>query len=106
MQQLTTALLGRACRIFMEIAYPDGPQSIPAKKLAYFNLPPDQPVSAFLPPAACAAGVCQEFLGDNGVPCGFAFRLGSSGFAHLKLRLQLLNQNSHSVWVFMVDTHD
>ena len=106
MQQLTTPLLSQACRIFLGLAYPEGPSTIPAKKRAYFDLPADQPVSAFLPPAACAVGVCQELRGLSGSPCGYDFRLGSSGFAHLKLRLQPVEQNGHWTWVFMVDTHD
>jgi hypothetical protein len=106
MQQLTTPLLGQACRIFMAISYPDGPSSVPAKKRAYFDLPPDQPITAFLPPAPGAVGVCQELCNERGEPCRYDFRLGSSGFPHLKLRLQLVKQNCHSLWVFMVDTHD
>jgi hypothetical protein len=106
MQQLTTQLLGQACRIFMALAYPEGPSSIPAKKRIYFDLPADQPITAFVPPAACALGVCQELRGDTGTPCGYDLRLGSAAFAHLKLRLQQVMQNSHCTWVFMVDTHD
>src|SRR5438445_3476775 len=106
MQQLTTPLLGQACRLFLTLAYPEGPSAIPAKKRVYYDLPPEQEITAFLPPAPCAVGVCQEVRGERGAPCGYDLRLGSSGFAHLKLRLQLVKQNSHSLWVFMVDTHD
>jgi hypothetical protein len=106
MQQLTTLALGQACRIFMALAYPEGLSSIPAQKRLYFDLPADQPVTAFLPPAACAVGVGQELRGETGTPCGYDLRLGSAGFAHLKLRLQLVKLNSHSTWVYMVDTHD
>jgi hypothetical protein len=106
MQQLTTQLLGQACRIFMALAYPEGLTSMPAKKQPYFDLPADQPVSAFLPPAACAQGMCQELRDASGVSCGYDFRLGSAGFPHLKLRLQRVEQGSDSVWVYMVDTHD
>ena len=83
MQQLTTPLLGQACRLFLALAYPEGPSSIPAKKRPYYELPADQPVSAFLPPAACAIGVCQEVRGQTGTPCGYDVRLGSSTFPHL-----------------------
>jgi hypothetical protein len=106
MQQLTTSMLGQACRIFMALAYPDGLSSIAAKKRVYYDLPPDQPVSAFLPPAACAVGVCQEARGDGGATTGYDLRLGSSGFAHLKLLVRLITQNCQPTWVFMVDTHD
>jgi hypothetical protein len=106
MQQLTTQLLGQACRIFMALAYPEGSASVPAKKRLYFDLPADQPVAAFLPPAVCAQGVCRELRRDSGTLCGYDLRLGSAGFAHLKLRLQLVEQSSDTIWVFMVDTHD
>jgi hypothetical protein len=106
MQQLTTSLLSQACRIFMALAYPDGPSSIAAKKRLYCDLPLDQPISAYLPPATCAVGVCQELRGEGSAPSGYDLRLGSSGFAHLKLLLRLVTQNGQSTWVFMVDTHD
>src|SRR5438132_933428 len=100
MQELTTALLAKACRIFMGLAYPDGPTSIPEKKRLYYEIPLDQPVAAFLPPAACALGLCQESRSESGMLCGYALRLGSSGFPHLKMRLQLVNLNNHPIWVF------
>jgi hypothetical protein len=106
MQQSMTPLLGQACRIFLALAYPEGPASIPAKKLLYYDLPADESIASFLPPAACAVGVCQELRGEHGTPCGYDLRLGSSSFAHLKLRLQLVKHDSHSTWVYMVDTHD
>jgi hypothetical protein len=106
MQPLTTTLLGQACRLFLALAYPSGSPSIPAKKRLYFELPPDQPLSAFVPPAVCAAGVCQELRGASGTPCGYELRLGSSGFAHLKLRVQPVQHRDGQTWVFMVDTHD
>src|SRR5438067_13307431 len=106
MQQLTNLLLARACRIFMALAYPEGLSSIPAKKRPYFDLPAEQPATAFLPPAACAVGVGQEVRGDNGTLCGYDLRLGSAGFPHLKLRVQLVMLNSHFAWVYLVDTPD
>jgi hypothetical protein len=86
MRQLTTSLLGQACRIFMDLAYPGGLASIPLNKRAYHDLPADQPIAAFLPPAACAATVCKEVRGEGGALAGYDFRLGSSTFPHLKLR--------------------
>src|SRR5207244_1358123 len=61
---------------------------------------------AFLPPAACAVGVCQELRGETGVHCGYELRLGSSSFPHLKLRLQLVQHGGKPIWVYMVNTHD
>ena len=106
MQPLTTSLLSQVCRIFMALAYPAGPLSIPEKKRAYWELPEDQPITAFLPPAACALGVCQELRGRAGIADGYELRLGSSGFPHLKLRLQPVQQSGNYTWVYMVDTHD
>src|SRR5438552_9438547 len=104
MQELTTPVLAQACRIFMGLAYPEGPSSIPDKKRPYYEIPLDQPVTAFVPPATCAGGVCQESRSEKGTLCGYAFRLGSSGFPHLKLRLQLVNLSNRPTWVFMVDS--
>ena len=106
MQPLTTSLLSRACRIFMDLAYPAGPASIPVKKRFYWELPGDKPITAYLPPAAEALGICQILPNKDGQPAGYEFRLGSSGFPHLKLRLQPVQHRGDHVWVAMVDTHD
>ncbi len=39
MQPLTTSLLSRACRIFMDLAYSEGPSSIPAKNAFIGSFP-------------------------------------------------------------------
>jgi hypothetical protein len=104
MSGLTTALLGRACRIFFDLAYPGGEESIPPKKRVYRHLPPDQPLEAFLPPAPAAAGIGQVLPAGDGRLRGYAFRLGSAVFPHLKL--QVVDYANGSAWVFAVDTHD
>jgi hypothetical protein len=105
MESLTTEKLARACRIFMTIAYPAGPGSIPAKKQPYFEIPHDQPVTNYLPPAPVAEGVCQALHAPGGGVHGYAFRLGSATFPHLKLKLQVIDYDKPT-WVCMVDTHD
>lgn len=99
-------LLACACREFMRLAYPDGPASIPENKRIYLDLPVDGQVEDFLPPAAAAEGVGQIIPGPNGGIRGYAMRLGSARFPHLKLKLQLIDYNNSTAWVFMVDTHD
>jgi hypothetical protein len=106
MQPLATSLLGQACRIFMELSYPEGPASIPPKRLPYFHLPQDQPLENFLPPAPLATGIAQAITSNSQALPGYAFRLGSAGFAHLKLRAQQVEHAGRTTWVFMVDTHD
>lgn len=106
MQPLTTSLLSQACRIFMDFSYPTGPATIPAKKQFYREPPGDRPIAAYLPPAAEALGICQVLSGKDEQPSGYEFRLGSSGFPHLKLRLQPVRRGDDYVWVAMVDTHD
>jgi hypothetical protein len=104
MNGLTSALLGRACRIFLELAYPGGPETIPAKRRVYLDLTPDQPLEAFLPPAAAATGIGQVLPASGGRSRGYAFRLGSAAFPHLKL--QVIDYDNGSALVFTVDTHD
>ncbi len=104
MQQLSSLQLSLACRIFLSLAYPDA-GAIPVKRRVYFDLPDDQPVANVLPPAACSLGVCQELRDATGTVCGYDLRLGSSGFPHLKLRVQLMTRGNEA-WVYMVDTHD
>lgn len=106
MNGVTTAMLARACHTFLKLAYPGGPETIPAKRRIYFDLPVDEPVSNFLPPAPVAREICQVLPAQGGGVRGFAFRLGSAHFPNLKLKLQMIDYDNSTVWVFMVDTHD
>jgi hypothetical protein len=103
---LTTQDLATACGLFLKIAYPDGAATIPANKLAYERISPDEPIEAFLPPANVAQGICQDLSKTKaGIP-GYEFRLGSKTFPHLKLRIQTMEFHDRQVWVYSVDTHD
>jgi hypothetical protein len=93
MNDLTPALLGRACDIFLALAYPDG--SIPPTKQAFANIHADQPLDSLL-----QAPVCQVLTGEGGAR-KYAFRLGSSDFPHVKLQVSCVHG-----CVFAVDTHD
>lgn len=103
---VTMPLLARACRAFMRQAYPGGPATVPAKKRVYCDLPENEPAENFLPPAPLAQEVGQILPGSDGGVRGYALRLGSAHFPHLKLKLQLIDFNNSTTWVFMVDTHD
>jgi hypothetical protein len=98
MNGLTTALLGRACRIFLELAYPGGYSTIPPPKNIYFSLPDDQPLEAVL-----ASPVCQPLLTPDGAIRGYSLRLGSAFHPHLKLQII---SHDESACIFGVDTHD
>lgn len=98
--------LARACRAFLRLAYPEGPESIPERRRVYYDLPADGQAEHYLPPAAVAEGVGQVIVGPSGGVRGYALRLGSACFPHLKLKLQLIDYNNSTAWVFMVDTHD
>jgi hypothetical protein len=100
---LTTALLSRACQIFFRWAYPEGERTIPAKKRLYLNLSPDQPLESLLPPAPGAKEICQVLPAEGGGIRGYAFRLGSTTYPHLKLQVV---DYCGKTCVFSVDTHD
>jgi hypothetical protein len=95
---LTTALLARACRIFLEHAYPGGISTIPPLKSAYCHLHPDQPLDPWLAPP-----VCQPLSDRAGGVRGYSLRLGSAFHPHFKLQI-IMNQEGNCV--FGVDTHD
>jgi hypothetical protein len=99
MRGLTTALLGRACSIFLTRAYPVGNCTIPPGKRAFLDLAPDQPLEPLLVPP-----LCEVLRTPQGDLRGYAFRLGSAIYAHLKL--QVIRQNDGADWIFAVDTHD
>jgi hypothetical protein len=98
MQGLTTALLSRACRIFFALAYPQGENTVPPARAAYLHLDDRRPLEAVLAPP-----VCQQLAGDGRVR-GYALRLGSVHYPHLKM--QVVNCDHAGTWVFAVDTHD
>jgi hypothetical protein len=100
MHGLTTELLSRACRIFLERAYPDGELTMATSRRPFLNMAPEQPLSAFLG----VREVCEKLLTPTGALRGYAFRLGSVRFPHLKL--QVTDHNQGATCVFSVDTHD
>ena len=106
MDALTTHDLAHACRIFMDLAYEGGADTMPASKRPYFEMDVDGLLEDFLPPAKCAASVCQELPVRDGVKHGYEFRLGSANYPHLKLRVQRVALREREVWVYSVNTHD
>jgi hypothetical protein len=104
--ELSTHDLAGACRIFMDLAYPDGPHTIPAFKLPYFEMTAERSLVEFLPPAPLSVNVTKTLSRNAGGSFGYEFRLGSAGYPHLKLRVQSMDLHDREVWVFSVDTHD
>jgi hypothetical protein len=105
MPGLCPELLGQACRIFLTLAYPGGENSIPATKRAYLGISDEPDLEPLLKPPVCQVLPRLPCIGEpppEGIR-GYAFRLGSSVFPHLKL--QVVGQNDGEL-VFSVDTHD
>jgi hypothetical protein len=99
MIELTPELLGRACRLFLDAAYPEGPATIPANRRVFLDHPANEPLAKLLGPP-----VAQVLTTPDGQLRGYALRLGSSHFPHLKLQAVCCGENG--AWVFTVDTHD
>jgi hypothetical protein len=100
---LSIDLLRRVCRVFLDIAYPDGPETIPASRLNYYRIPLDAVVRDYLPPAPAANGLVQALVGAQR---GYTLRLGSAAFPFLRLTLQCIVHRGEAAWVCGVDTHD
>jgi hypothetical protein len=98
MNELTTAQLDQACRIFLDLAYPEGRHTIPPPKCVFPSLPLDGPLETVLRPP-----LCQPLLARDGGIRGYALRLGSAMHPHLKLQIVAHDDGS---CVFSVDTHD
>ena len=75
---LSTNALAGACRIFMDLAYPDGPRSIPAFKVPYYEMTAEHSLIEFLPPAPKSVGVTKTM--SRGGAFGYEFRLGSAAY--------------------------
>jgi hypothetical protein len=97
MKGLTTTLLERACRIYLEQAYPDGLDAIPPPKNRFLALDSALPAESVLVPP-----LCQPLRRHDGVR-GYALRLGSALHPHLKLQIV---DHEDAGCVFSVDTHD
>jgi hypothetical protein len=102
--EIMTVCLGRACRIFLDLAYPGGPETIPPARRCFYDLNCDRSAAEILDGAP--AEVCQPIEAGGDRQRGYALRLGSSHFPHLKLKLQLIDHDAAGTWVFTVDTHD
>jgi hypothetical protein len=97
---LTTELLGRACRTFLTLAYPEGPATIPANRRRFWTIDRDDAVEALLG----AGGLSERLPAADGSTRGYTLRLGSARFPHIKL--QVLLPGPAPECVFAVDTHD
>src|SRR5262249_38426587 len=100
MNGLTIALLSRACRTFLTLAYPEGESSIPQNRRCFFAISANDTLERFLE----MENVCEKLLTPEGTIRGWAIRLGSSRFPHLKL--QIVCQGGGAPCIFAVDTHD
>lgn len=103
MIDLPAEVLGLACRLYLEEAYPQGPATIPSVLRAYWDIPADADVDDLLEPSPQTRGHCQKVLGPRP---GYQLRLGCVGFQHLKLTLQGMPSDGQMTWLFSVDTHD
>lgn len=106
MTELRVRDLACACRIFMDLAYPDGAGTIPEPKLPFYDLGPERSLIELLPPAPVSVGVSKTLSRNAGGSFGYEFRLGSASYPHLKLRVQTMDLHDREVWVYSVDTHD
>jgi hypothetical protein len=106
MQELTTDLLTPACRLFLALAYPGGEATVPEPRRAFLALPPGEVVADWLQNVGAPRTLCQPVRGADGALLGYALRLGSATFPHLKLKAQWVGQGDAGAWVFAVDTHD
>ena len=93
-------ILSQACRIFLEHAYPRGPETIPLARRVYWNIPIDAEVDGYLDSDSLGRGICERVAKQHP---GFSFRLGCDGFPFLKLTIQSVDGAD---WLCGVDTHD
>ncbi len=99
MKGLTASQLSLACRTFLTLAYLGDEQRIPPTRRPYFTITDDQPLGPLLGPP-----VGEEVRGPRGALRGYALRLGSVVYPHLKL--QAICDEEDGPCIFMVDTHD
>lgn len=103
MNTLPTETLRLACRVYLRHAYPRGPATASEVVRAYWEMPANADVHAYLPPAKLALGIGAVMHGRRP---GFLLRLGSDGFPFVKMALQAFVEDGATEWVASVDTHD
>lgn len=95
---LTPALLAQACRTFLAVAYPNG-HGLPRAKQEFVDRTElDSLESLVTPPLG------EILRTPEGQHRGYAFRLGSIHYPHVKLQA-IINCDTYPC-VFAVDTHD
>lgn len=100
MAPFPTESFAAACRVFLAWAYPDG--KVPESRRHFLTLRSDEPLDPLISPP-----LCQRLIGtrrSDDELRGYAFRLGSHVFPHVKL--QVVWHEGLGAWVFGVDTHD
>ncbi len=102
----TARELSQACQLFLRLAYPAGPATIPVDVRPYAEIAEHADVADYLPPEPFAVRVCQMLDSEKSGGTGFTFRLGRQGYRHLKMRVQQMEHRDEMLWVFSVDTHD
>jgi hypothetical protein len=99
MRTLPIDSLRRACRIYLEHAYPAGYEALPANCRPFWDLDPSltiEEVCVLMPP-----------LGKRLInPPGLSIRLGCVHFRYMKLTTLKFTAAETPLWVFGVDTHD
>src|SRR5687767_1740266 len=100
MSEIPADLLSRACRIFLEHAYPEAPIDLPAQMTPSWDIPADAQTAAYLTPSPQRRGLCQQM---SGVHAGYRLRLGCAAFPHLKLTIQVVPSFGEDRWLFGVD---
>ncbi len=103
MAPLPVPILRQACQVFLDIAYPDGPDTIPEPRLPFYHIADDADVADLLPPAPLARGLVSLLTGAHP---GYSFRLGCTDFPYLRMTLQNVALRAGTSWLCAVDTHD
>ncbi len=94
-----------ACRIFLDLAYPGGEESIPPNPRKFLTLPAGQSFAEYYEQTSFSP-TWLEVLKKKGEFHGYALRLGSAHYPNLKLNVQWVADHGQQLWVFSVDTHD
>jgi hypothetical protein len=105
-QPLSTDLVGQACRIFLELAYPGGEPAIPEKKRHLLRLPSGRLMINHLESNPLTCQCCQLLPAGTRDIRVLLIRLGCPHHPHLKLKAQLIEEEGSGEWLFGVDTHD
>ena len=106
MERYPNARFGQCVPNLLDLAYADGPDTIPSDKRRYYDIPAEASLAENFCPGPLAVGICRDLSQSKSGVRATNSASAARHYPHLKLRVQRMELQQREVWVYSVDTHD